>query len=494
MIHPARPPLADVPLANLSFQIAIYLILVRFYLECLLMNVFGKKGREIVLLAVLSSHAPLVAQEAGSGPTAPITQAKGTASAQVPSSAGEAGSTEEEDWFAFAKTRPIVERPNNMVGEAMLFDVKGGTLLRSLRRYGDNLRHVRFSPDGKFALLSFHDTCILWNLGSGDVAREFDQGGIAQFSPDGSTILIYGERQATRHEVTTGKAIETIQLPGGRGFKSHFTKLNAHLANEMQHDASGTLICNANESNYQPIVDAATGQEVGLCPSSTRGCLVSGATKKVFQGGPLHPLNVVRVFDFTREEVARFEMPIGVLPGLGGELKAVTRDGKQFLYARPAEAGGENPGPKAQYRTRHYSVHDAATGKELRALGDFDTNYAAYFSPDARRVVLLPTFGHHDDDMRDPEILVVDAMTGAVDRRMYSGPWALPSLDFDADGSRMLVAGAMNLDFWRTFGGWRQSEQQNPMPRKVVDTLKILKEGQAKNAAAPETAPTSTGQ
>ena len=142
MIHPARPPLADVPLANLSFQIAIYLILVRFYLEGLLMNVFGKKGREIVLLAVLSSHAPLVAQEAGSGPTAPITQAKGTASAQVPSSAGEAGSTEEEDWFAFAKTRPIVERPNNMVGEAMLFDVKGGTLLRSLRRYGDNLRHV----------------------------------------------------------------------------------------------------------------------------------------------------------------------------------------------------------------------------------------------------------------------------------------------------------------------------------------------------------------
>jgi hypothetical protein len=86
---------------------------------------------------------------------------------------------------------------------------------------------------------------------------------------------------------------------------------------------------------------------------------------------------------------------------------------------------------------------------------------------------------------------VIDAATGAVDRRMYSGPWALPSLDFDADGGRMLVAGAMNLQDWREFGAWRQMEAQKPMPRKVVDTLKILKDGLAKDSAAPETAPTS---
>ena len=107
--------------------------------------------------------------------------------------------------------------------------------------------------------------------------------------------------------------------------------------------------------------------------------------------------------------------------------------------------------------------------------------------------MLAPTFGHHADDARDPEILVIDATTGAVDRRMYSGPWALPSSDFDADGSRMLVAGAMNLTFWRTPHEWRQSEKQSPMPRKVVDTLRILKEGRAKNAAAPATAPMNTG-
>jgi hypothetical protein len=219
--------------------------------------------------------------------------------------------------------------------------------------------------------------------------------------------------------------------------------------------------------------------------------MVSGATKTVLHGGPLHPVNVVRVFDFNRNEIARFDMPGGEIPGLGGQLKAVSRDGKQFLYARPAKEAGDNPDLHARFRTRHYSVHDAVTGRELQALGDFDTDYRAHFSPDARCVVLLPTFGHRADDVRDPEILVIDSLTGAVNRRLYSGPWALPSLDFDADGGRMLVAGTMNLQDWRMSGAWRRLETQNPMPRKVVDTLIILKEAMAKDSAAPEAAPAS---
>ncbi len=422
------------------------------------------KAAALVLLALLWRQPAIVAREI---------VARETESA--PAAAGNAGSTTEEDWAAFAKTLPMFG-PDGMVGEAMLFDVESGRLLRSLRRYGDNLRHVRFSPDGTFALLGFYDKSVLWNLDNGGVDREFDQGGIADFSPDGSSVLIYGEHQATRHEVGTGKTVEAIQLPGGRGFKSRYTKINAHLANEERRDASGTLIYNSDASTYQPIVDAATGKQAGLCPDNTRGCLVSGATKTVLQGGPLHPINVVRVFDFARQEIARFDMPIGAVEGVGGELRAVSRDGKQFLYARPAKEGGENPGPNARFLTRHYSVHDAATGKETKALGDFDANYAAHFSPDARRVVLLPTFGHQAD-ARDPEILVIDTATGAVECRINSGPWALPSLDFDADGSRMLVAGAMNLTFWRNSPGWRQLEQQKPMPRKMVDTLKILKKG-----------------
>lgn len=440
------------------------------------MRFSGGQAATFFLLVVLTRQPPIVAREPGAAPTATGNSVQGTDSAQVPSTAGNASSATEEDWIAFAKTQPMFG-PDSMVGEAMLFDVKSGRLLKSLRRYGDNLRHVRFSPDGTFALLSFYDKSVLWNLENGDVAREFDQGGIAHFSPDGSSIAIYGEHQATGYDVATGKTVETIQLPGGRGFKSRYTKNNAHLANEERHDASGTLIYNSDASTYQPIVDAATGKQAGLCPDNTRGCLVSGATKTVLQGGPLHPINVVRVFDFARQEIARFDMPIGALAGVGGELRAVSRDGKQFLYARPAKEGGENPGPKARFLTRHYSVHDTATGRETKALGDFDANYTSHFSPDARRVVLLPTFGHHADDARDPEILVIDAATGAVERRIYSGPWALPSLDFDADGGRMLVAGAVNLTFWRNSPGWRQREQQNPMPRKMVDTLKILKKG-----------------
>jgi hypothetical protein len=442
------------------------------------MSFSGRKGVAFLLLAMLSRHATIVAHEAGPAPTSVANPPQGTASAPLPPAAADAGSTSDADWVAFATTLPAFG-PDSLVGEATLFDLESGKPLRSFRLYGDHLRHVQFSPDGRLALLSFYNTCVLWNPETGAVVREFDQGGISHFSPDGSSILIYGEHQAARREVASGKVTETIQLPGGRGFKGRYTGINAHIDNEERRDASGTLIYNADASNYQAILDAATGKEVGLCPSNTRGCLVSGATKTVLQGGPLHPLNVVRVFDFSRNEIARFEMPAGGIEGLGGELRAVSRDGKQFLYARAAKPGGADLGPRARCRTRHYSVHDAGTGKEIRALGDFEANSSAHFSPAARRVVLLPTFGSPADDARDPEILVIDATTGAVDHRIYAGPWALPSLDFDADGNRMLVAGAMNLNFWRLSPGWRQAEEQSPLPRKVVDTLKILKAGQA---------------
>src|SRR4029077_7823751 len=109
--------------------------------------------------------------------------------------------------------------------------------------------------------LSFYNKCVLWNLGTGDADGEFDQGGIAHFAPDGSSVLIYGLRDAKRYEIATGKLVESIQGQSfGVGFKSRFTEINAHLANEEQYDASATLIYNAEESNYVPILDAATGK------------------------------------------------------------------------------------------------------------------------------------------------------------------------------------------------------------------------------------------
>jgi hypothetical protein len=443
-----------------------------------------------ILVVMLARPAPIRAQETGSA------SAEDTASAQAPSATEDAGPPPEADLVEFAKTLPMFwpDKRKSMAGEAMVFDVERGTRLRWLRRYGDTLRHVRFSPDCTLALLSLYDKCLLWNLGNGDVVREFEQGGIAHFSPDGSSILIYGEYQATRYEVATGEVIETLQLPTFGCFKNRHTRINAHLDNEVYHDASGTLVYAANGSGVQPIVNAATAEQVGRCPSNTRWCLVSGASKTVVQGGPLHPINVVRVFDFDENEIARFDMPVEEGDGRTGQLKAVSRDGGRFLHAVPVGGGGRNPGPHARSHVGRYSIHDATTGEKIKVLGDFDLECNATFSPDARRVVLVPAFGWHDDDPRDPEILVIDSATGAVERRMYSGPWALPSSEFSADGSLLIVAGAIDVHHWRFLAGWRQWERQNPMPRKVADTLKIFRDrleqdGRGQDAAAPGLAP-----
>ena len=190
-----------------------------------------------ILVAMLARPAPIRAQETGSA------SAENTASAQAPSTTEDEAPAPEADLVEFAKTLPMFwpDKRMSMAGEAIVLDVERGTRLRSLRRYGDSLRHVRFSPDCTLALLSLYDKCLLWNLGNGEVVREFEQGGIAHFSPDGSSILIYGDYRATRYEAATGEVIETIQLPTYGSFKNRHTRINAHLDNEVYHDASGRL-------------------------------------------------------------------------------------------------------------------------------------------------------------------------------------------------------------------------------------------------------------
>ncbi len=392
----------------------------------------------------------------------------------------------EAELQAFAKSLPIMG-PRVLTGQAMLFDLESGKLLKTYRRFQDHLRHVRFSPDDTHALLSYYNYSVLWNSETGAKVREFDQGGIAAFSADGAEVLIYGEFVAHRYDVATGEKRRAINLVAAGGwFKGRDTRNNAHLANEIQRDSSGSLIYQVKPGGGQSIVDAVTGQRVGRCPANAHWCFVAGATGRVLQGGPTHPQNVVRLFDFQEQEVARFDMPSGDLLGVGGYLKAVSSDGKQFLYAYHVKGGAENPGPQAEHRTLQYSLYDAGTGKELTPLGKFDTAYTATFSPDGVRTLLLPTFGHAGSDIRDPEILVINNATGAVEQRLYTGPWSLPSLDFDSTGKRLLVAGAMNFGFWRRFADWTQLEQTSPMPRKVADMLRIIAEAQGKKLGTAE--------
>ncbi|NOY42698.1 MAG: WD40 repeat domain-containing protein [Planctomycetes bacterium] len=361
------------------------------------------------------------------------------------------------------------------MGEAMLFDLKTGQMTRTFRSHKGHLRHVQFSPKNNHALLSFYDFSVLWDTNTGKTIRQFDQGGIAQFSSDGSNVLIYDNLLAKRYDVATGKQIEIIQLPPfGRSFKGSYARLNAHIPNEVRRDASGKLIYNFEASSVQAILDINTGKEIGRCPSNTGWCFVSGATKSVFEGGPSRPYNIVRVYNFDQKEIDRFDMPPSELTGLDGYLLAVSSGGKKFLYARNVKGSDDTSDVVAHYLTMNYALYNAETGKEIRSLGEYELGYSATFSPDGRHTILVPTFGSSGKDVRDPEIIVVSNATGTVDHRFYTGPWSIPSVDFDQTGTRLLVAGSINVDFWRRFGEWRQLEQQKPMPRKVADLLRSI--------------------
>ncbi|QDT01243.1 WD40 repeat domain-containing protein [Adhaeretor mobilis] len=372
------------------------------------------------------------------------------------------------------------------VGEAMLFDLKTGQMVRTHRRHKSHLRHVKFSPKSGHALLSFFDFSVLWDTDTGEVIREFKHGGIAQFSPDGSSLLIYDSWRARRFDVESGELIETVQLPSIGIFKSHSTRLNAHISNEVRRDASGNLIYNFETSNTRVILDASTGNEIGRCPSNSGWYYVSGATERVFEGGPSRPYNVVRVFNFEQKEVDRFEMPSGELTGVDGRMMALSPDGKKFLYARYIKASDDPSDIAARFLKSNYALYDAESGEELKSFGEYELGYSGHFSPDGSRTVLLPTFGNSGKYIRDPEIIVIDNATGTVEHKFYSGPWSLPSVDIDHTGTRMLVAGSINVAFWRRFGEWRLLEQQKPMPRKVSDLLRIIADWKATELAIPK--------
>lgn len=81
VIHSARPTLADVPLANPPSQSAQSLV-AWVVVEDRSLHACGNKAAAIVVLAVLSSHAPIGTQEPRSGPTSPVNEVKRTASAK----------------------------------------------------------------------------------------------------------------------------------------------------------------------------------------------------------------------------------------------------------------------------------------------------------------------------------------------------------------------------------------------------------------------------
>src|SRR5439155_9154337 len=106
---------------------------------------------------------------------------------------------------------------SGLFGEARLFDVENGALVKEFRGHKDSLYSARLSPDGKTLATAGYDSAIkLWNVADGSEQRTLDghNGAIFElaFRSDGKVLAsASGDRTVKLWSVTTGERLDTLK-------------------------------------------------------------------------------------------------------------------------------------------------------------------------------------------------------------------------------------------------------------------------------------------
>lgn len=114
-------------------------------------------------------------------------------------------------------------------GQAVLYDIASGQLIRELVGHRDVLYAAEFSPDGtKIATAGYDQTIVIWNAESGDPINTLQghNGAIfdLSFSPDGRHLIsACADETAKVWDTETGKRMDTLSQPEGEVYAVRFT-------------------------------------------------------------------------------------------------------------------------------------------------------------------------------------------------------------------------------------------------------------------------------
>jgi WD40 repeat protein/DNA-binding SARP family transcriptional activator len=138
---------------------------------------------------------------------------------------------------------------------AMIWDVKTGNLLQTLKGHTDRVMEASFSPDGKWVITGSADkTARLWDAATGKELRVFsghtDQVQSVTFSPDGKQVLTGSSDMTARlWDVATGQTLRTFKADDSGIYSVVFSP-------------DGRRILAGTAGKIALIWDADTGQEL----------------------------------------------------------------------------------------------------------------------------------------------------------------------------------------------------------------------------------------
>jgi len=301
-------------------------------------------------------------------------------------------------------------------GEAILWDVTSGRMLRRLSGHADFIKAGAFSPDGRWIVTGSVDSnVVLRDAATGNTIRALErhagQVTAAAFSPNSDLLVTVGgtddDPEVMFWDPETGELVfENV---------GHWKTVNF-----VAFHPSGDFIVSSGRDGLLMMWDPATGSVISAVGHRAYTIQQISVTSERFQ-------ILARSADYTVPCLweAVTGRPLQLFDRFWDEVNAmvVSQDGTMVMTG-----GDEN--------VALWSVETGEVLHELEAHQEFVFSVA--ISADGR---LAASGGSVPDDASEAELYLWDVQTGKMRFRLRGQPSLVNRLKFDPSGSRLLVGG-----------------------------------------------------
>lgn len=304
------------------------------------------------------------------------------------------------------------------VSRVLVIDVSSGEIFRETSFHGRySPPHLRFTLDGKLAVVAFRDSLrshtLLWNYTNDEVVQSFTVGGPMALRPGSNEAVIYGPwGNPRRVDMESGETLGHIE--------------QRDIVNPGQFDREGgVMLC--DDQNRIDLFDSFTGElltRFGI-PNHLQAAYLSADAGQIVACSDNYRVTIWKKSDggWKYRKVSEHQMP-------SGRLLAIKPDAEKFVYRINDH----------ETKTSRVALVDATTGEQL---GEFEgARDVAAFSPDGKT---LFSYGAHWSWHPETTISLYDAQTCQLVRKLELGPWEVEEATFHPDGDRLLVSCELDL-------------------------------------------------
>ena len=313
-----------------------------------------------------------------------------------------------------------VKRDNaSQVTRVMQIDVVTGETVSQMTVHGsDPARHLRFTPDGKLAVVgllgNLRSRTLFWDFGKQAIVQSFTVGGPTALRADSREGVIYGPAGKPRRvDLVSGETLGHIEQP--------------EIINPGEFDREGrVMLC--DDQNRVDIFDAFTGELLSRfrLQGGLESAKLSHDARYIVSCGMDYQVTLWKksAEDWTYSRLAEHSMP-------AGRLLAIDPAAEKFVYRTHNN----------QTKESRTLLVDIRTGEEL---GEFPGEQEIVKFAHDGKIVLFHAW--HRAWQPVSGVALYDATTCQLIRELDFAPWIIRSATFSPDDRFLLVGCQLDLE------------------------------------------------